>query len=441
MVEESYPVDTVVSLSGMERAGYLNGSTGVVVGYINKKGRIPVKIVDPPSAASRHPHTVAVLPLKLNILQYPEEVISRIVMMAIDSMESALDQDMYPPEGIERIFGIKMSPSSGSSLPDMPIGGLMYCCWASLWNAYIEYRIPSLDELEIVGEYVKTAGLALKKEIKDAILSGELHEWFRDSVMMYAIGVDNVYSQSSYFMELIRRNFDGIVYDTELHDRYNTKKYARFVRLAKARVPVSPTDPPAYEPPAPVDEFNVVEIKQREGNGLRSAMINHVFKSKVEGMAFIASKLDCELIPIISENAAECGWEMKVYCSSTLNNFRSPVFGGSGNFSINGAGVYLTSSISTGLSPYLKMQGDVFVIGRKVGGRKDEQVTHGIIWGLLNLIWDSMDWYADGDIPAAIAYVERMANRYKAKTWTPCGGSGEMPIYSTDPSMGTCVRH
>eukprot|EP00397_Hematodinium_sp_SG-2012_P041632 GEMP01045899.1.p1 GENE.GEMP01045899.1~~GEMP01045899.1.p1 ORF type:complete len:264 (+),score=68.64 GEMP01045899.1:483-1274(+) len=89
------------------------------------------------------------------------------------------------------------------------------------------------------------------------------------------------------------------------------------------------------------------------------------------------------------------------------------------------------------------MRGMIYVTAAPGSAR---HLTSDILWGILNYIYDCMDYYGEGDWSAAKikARVRKVAARYRAQTWEPMGGSDGIPIYETDPDrcrLGPVVDH
>jgi hypothetical protein len=67
---------------------------------------------------------------------------------------------------------------------------------------------------------------------------------------------------------------------------------------------------------------------------------------------------------------------------------------GMGTDGINGTGVYLVCTLESGMSQYINLDGTIYVTGRN---KLDQTLTTDVLWGILNLIYDAMDYY-DGSI-------------------------------------------
>lgn len=93
------------------------------------------------------------------------------------------------------------------------------------------------------------------------------------------------------------------------------------------------------------------------------------------------------------------GWSIEIFCSSRANRIEL----GSNNAwvdemkyqGMNAAGTSLGCRLSTGRSKYTDMDGTIFVTGRNKAG--DVLTTNIVLWGILNVISDSMEYY-DGTL-------------------------------------------
>eukprot|EP00854_Cymbomonas_tetramitiformis_P029467 gene29467-36703_t len=95
---------------------------------------------------------------------------------------SAINEDKFPQECAERLYGVKMND---------PVGRLVYNCWVTL---------------------VKYAGVASEEGINDAMLQGRMPEYFEGLVQ--ALPLER---HSHYTYSLIERKlFDSIPWDRDL---------------------------------------------------------------------------------------------------------------------------------------------------------------------------------------------------------------------------------
>jgi MYND finger len=169
-----------------------------------------------------------------------------------------------------------------------------------------------------------------------------------------------------------------------------------------------------------------IQVEAGEGNGLGNKMTNHWFSTKDEGQAYILqqpggfSMMNTGNPPLRSAFCEILGWKVEVYHSGR-------VAGGAARTPLNGAGVFLLCDIQSGLSPFQDLSGRIFVTGRN---EKGESMTSDVLWGILNFIWDSMDYYPQG---CAISVINRWRDRYLQGSWTPQGGNGGIDVYCLDP--------
>ena len=95
----------------------------------------------------------------------------------------------------------------------------------------------------------------------------------------------------------------------------------------------------------------------------------------------------------------------------------------------NAASVFLSCALSNGLSPFQQLRGNSILIC------KNKPITSDRIWGILNFIYDAMDYY-DGTMEMTAKErtkrLEFEANEYKEGKWEPRGGCGGIDIYNED---------
>merc|ERR1712176_1461823 len=100
---------------------------------------------------------------------------------------------------------------------------------------------------------------------------------------------------------------------------------------------------------------------------------------------------------------------------------------GSSDRENNAGSVFLTCALSNGLSPYAQLRGNSIVYSI------NKSITKDRVWGILNFIWDAMDYY-DGTIEMTAderrQKIEYDAQRYKEEKWEPRGGCGGIDIYN-----------
>ena len=137
----------------------------------------------------------------------------KAVKAMVDVFWHAMDADSYPPEHMEKTFGIEMgSPNiapfrlHGSNnleeqtknyLATMPLGKLMFCVWTDL----------------------RKQGMVKKKAMVEALLEGTLPQMFRNLCQ-----TECKWSYSKYVAELVRRDeWDNISWDRRTHVRLSEK--------------------------------------------------------------------------------------------------------------------------------------------------------------------------------------------------------------------------
>jgi hypothetical protein len=152
-------------------------------------------------------------------------------------------------------------------------------------------------------------------------------------------------------------------------------------------------------------------------------MTNHAFPDKQEALGYIHSQFNGRVgYPLQSQFAEILGWHLEIYCSSTGNKFQKAnqrVTAGILNQPLNGAGViYLTCAIRDGLSQTPSLNGKIYVIGRR---EKDgKPIVSDSLWGILNFIWDTMDFYDSGHDPNAALSKLIISARVPCKTVGAC---------------------
>ena len=144
-------------------------------------------------------------------------------------LDQMCDNDMYPTENMELIFGIEMGSNEnkvdrGYIGIDFPIGNLMLNVWLFLYKAYFEFETVDYDEddQQARSKAVKDTLLLFRRNMASALLAGNLPGWFQSSVMIYRNKYKehpNVSSRriDNYVEELCRREFKGIKWDNHVH--------------------------------------------------------------------------------------------------------------------------------------------------------------------------------------------------------------------------------
>lgn len=176
----------------------------------------------------------------------------------------------------------------------------------------------------------------------------------------------------------------------------------------------------------------LIEIPPNQGNGLGARMKSHIFTNRSDGLEFLADRCN-NCSPALRSLFAELiGWDIEMFCSKNSNTIQQ---GGDGAFGggmrgINGAGVYLGCSLKTGLSQYTNLDGTIYVTGRNQRG---QTLTTNALWGILNLIYDAMDYYNGTIDTNPVEALERWKTKYKNGSWVPAGGNGGIHVYNVDP--------
>jgi hypothetical protein len=125
-----------------------------------------------------------------------EKKMMALKMMALKMSElffTALTQDIYPMEEIERVFGVVMTERNtfGDELSQAPLGTLVFGVWKTL---YLRDKITQVS-------------------IADALTRGELPQFYERCVR--GLGEEE---QSYYTVELIERGFVDIEWDDVMHN-------------------------------------------------------------------------------------------------------------------------------------------------------------------------------------------------------------------------------
>jgi tetratricopeptide (TPR) repeat protein len=150
----------------------------------------------------------------------------KIYLAAItaQSFVKALSEDKFPAESVEAFFGVSMPGQDGGvsmpgqdggvSMPGQdggsfdeydwprePIGDLLYSCWSNMDRIQATYG----DKDTLTFEYAL------------AMLQGRMPTYFKDRVLKTAREFEAAHgAPNNYFTELIRRNFEGIVWSPVL---------------------------------------------------------------------------------------------------------------------------------------------------------------------------------------------------------------------------------
>ena len=254
-----------VRLVGLRNMAF-NGAEGTVAGRLDG-GRHPVRIDSTASpsetAAAGHPTVVRVKPENLQAvagvssptssadggsaeLRRALQLRVRELMAKnyVEEFVGALEQDLYPAENVEKVFGVRMEsgpPRDWDSEEPEPIGTMMYNAWTALYKGYSElkmqtYGFGAAEEagdralMEAIGKRVRREFGA---EVEEALLAGSLPTWFQAQVheqltseefqdmgqRLLGLGSTNRYLQ---LMEL--GGFGSVEYDTEMLARISGQR-------------------------------------------------------------------------------------------------------------------------------------------------------------------------------------------------------------------------
>eukprot|EP00397_Hematodinium_sp_SG-2012_P029214 GEMP01030840.1.p1 GENE.GEMP01030840.1~~GEMP01030840.1.p1 ORF type:complete len:502 (+),score=79.56 GEMP01030840.1:130-1506(+) len=168
-------------------------------------------------------------------------------------------------------------------------------------------------------------------------------------------------------------------------------------------------------------DFYVVEVSEGQGNGLTNKMRNLRFSSRREGMEYVRRNGGFHLTK--SPFATLLGWDVEIY----WNPLEAA--------GLNAAGIYLSCELDSGFPPLSHHIDGVFgMIYVTPPFGSNRRLTSDILWGILNYIFDSMDYYGKNWPGAKLqAHLREGAACYRAQTWEPTSGTGGIPIYETDP--------
>mmetsp|Transcript_27591 Transcript_27591/g.60358 ORF Transcript_27591/g.60358 Transcript_27591/m.60358 type:complete len:257 (-) Transcript_27591:643-1413(-) len=245
----NFPEGCNVRLINLVSNKTLNGAEGKVAGPINLEGRYPVHLTKPGPAVRAHPQGICVKPGNLQaLMQYdasapaldreendqptnPSRRRKEMAHLAVKGLTKALKDDVYPAENIESIFGIQMHPGPPAtrslSLECMPIGNLVYNCWAWLAKGHFQLKLVSILRNSNIQEddpqfhsILLQVSQGFSEDLEAALLQGNLPSWFEtqirglmaeDKLDMPQLGPCN-----NYFRELVRRGFHTIKWDHRL---------------------------------------------------------------------------------------------------------------------------------------------------------------------------------------------------------------------------------
>lgn len=174
-----------------------------------------------------------------------------------------------------------------------------------------------------------------------------------------------------------------------------------------------------------------IKVEEGEGSGLGNKMTNYVFDNKEQGLGFVSSELGGNMSrPLHSPFAELLGWKLHVHCSTRENEIypssRDIQVSGKGSATLNSAGIYLGCDLLSGLTHFNNLRGEIFVFGRRI--EDGTPLISDSLWGILNFIWDAMDFYPEFPRDR----LSRWAQRYQLQSWVPLGGDGGIDVYCVD---------
>ena len=125
--------------------------------------------------------------------------------LLVEQFLYCLRMDGYPPEDFERVFGVEMVEKYlPREVCDLRIGNLTYCVWKTLFtNKYI-----TKDNLNH----------ALWKHNLSQFFQEKVRQVYKDFIERNGLGADgSLMLMTEYVPELLKRGFDGIPWDVEVH--------------------------------------------------------------------------------------------------------------------------------------------------------------------------------------------------------------------------------
>ena len=147
-------------------------------------------------------------------------------------LTESLENDQYPVEDVEKIFGIKMVGRNipyTTGLNEFETGTLVYNCWAFIYKSYIKEALGLVDEGDraVLRQIMGLATTNLTREIASALYYGRLPEFFEtilyrlDVVWTSKLG----FNRDVYYRELLRRDFQGILWEPFQHTKSVVDQY------------------------------------------------------------------------------------------------------------------------------------------------------------------------------------------------------------------------
>ena len=160
----------------------------------------------PPSEPSDGPSAGGIDPLQ------HQSMMRTVMGLSVQKFFQALEQDMYPDEATEKIFGIDMDdrrmPNDPNADPAIPKGKLIYNVWTEIRKFRLETALENVDsnDDEQVRRAVATADQVFQAELVNAIMDEKLGLKFEEWTRML---VQSSFPLQAYSTEMIRRGFDG----------------------------------------------------------------------------------------------------------------------------------------------------------------------------------------------------------------------------------------
>jgi hypothetical protein len=405
----------------------------------------------------------------------PEERVEaylKITKLCAKQLVNALHDDVFPDEETEKMFGIVMNDTANNGIGDM-----IYRAYSEIYKRRLSHARVDMGSYDDAVE--TSACLQLEADLASALASVNLAPTFKFLVQQVIDDIDIPFGVYCKQLQARRLNFDFVIHPTNTEHR----KWMERLRIelgeeaAAAAAAATSTTLSSAASSAKVsgtcnhcgkegpvarcgackevsycnqshqkadwkqhkpcckgiiaDPKSIwIEVTEGEGNGLSNTMMNHIFPNKGGFWKYVKDDADfahrLSIGPLRSPFSELLGWSVEVYCSKVYNEMgRGRVLG---QGPLNGAGIYLTSSVDSGLSVNTNLSGRIFVTGRRQSDGKP--LTSDVLFGILNFIWDAMDLY--GEDEPVFPYLKRWAKGYKQGTWEPGGGCGGVDVFNTD---------
>ena len=168
--------------------------------------------------------------------------------------------------------------------------------------------------------------------------------------------------------------------------------------------------------------FNVVEMQSNRGSNV-GPLSNRLHNRRFNQSQWTKYAKRHHLEQYESPFANLLGYDLSVYVNPKSRDPEN-----------NAGSVFLTSALSNGRSPHYRgLHGNSVVVC------KNKVITSDRLWGMLNFIFEAMDYY-DGTCSMNAAQrkaaIARDVKEYKSGSWEPRAGSGGIDLYNDDPK--TC---